>query len=110
MVGIRKKPRILGYFICIYGIFFQRFSHGTKLGAKKFLRRFKSKGEDLFQARTDDDRMNEATQKSKRNLVMNPVSHANAPWDGFKKMFVVPNGVGAYTLLVYKVLHRTNVG
>ena len=40
---------------------------------------------------------------------MDDVAHQHTPFDGGKKVFVVPNGVGAYTLLVDKVLAFANV-
>ena len=40
---------------------------------------------------------------------MDYIAHQYTPLDGGKEVFVVPNGVGADALLVYKVLALANV-
>ena len=82
----------------------------AKLGfAKHALVGLPAVAKDLLKLGANDERVHELPQDAQRHFIVNYVAHQDASLHGGKKVFVVPNGVGADALLVHKILTFTNV-
>jgi hypothetical protein len=78
--------------------------------AKKAFVGLPTEQENLLELGANNNGVQQCPKESEWNLIMDYVAHEHAALNGLKKVFVVPNGVGSYALLVHKILAFRHMG